>query len=134
MNNLRRDVVALGGCIGIIVIALLLLNYGKRNDVSSILMFAYALDALVVTGVVGNFIVFLSVKATKLNPLRIALWTFAVVHAIPLLLVAFIASRNDPQVSLGGVIIGYAVSFLFWTGLHWAWRSTAGNQVVKGEQ
>jgi hypothetical protein len=59
MNNWRRDVMALLGCAGIILIAVLLLNYGKQNEVSSILVFGYILDALIVSGVIGNFIIFL---------------------------------------------------------------------------
>ena len=62
MNNLRRDALALFGCIAIIVVALVLLNYGRTHHVSGILLLGYALDAMVVMGVVGNFIVFLLVN------------------------------------------------------------------------
>lgn len=134
MNNLRRDAVAVFGCIGIIVVAVLLLYYGRRNEVSSILMFGYALDALVTTGVIGNLIVFLLVKTTRLNPLRIALWTFLIVHSVLVLLLAIIAGRNDPQFSLGSVLIGYVVSFLFWFGLHWLWARSSGQLAVSSER
>src|ERR1044072_2247673 len=59
MKNLRSDAIALIGCISIIVVALLLLNYGRKHEVASILIFGYALDALATAGVVGNLIVFL---------------------------------------------------------------------------
>ncbi|HKR14486.1 MAG TPA: hypothetical protein VJT15_20640 [Pyrinomonadaceae bacterium] len=119
--NRRRDFTAVLGCVGIIAIAFLLLSYGRRNEVSSILMFGYILDALVFTGVVGNLIVFLLIKTTRLNPFRTALWTFAVVHAIPVIFVALIGGR-DPRFNVVNVVVGYVVSFLIWTGLHWTWR------------
>jgi len=124
MKNLRSDAVALCGCIGIVVCAMVLLSYGRKHEVSSILLFGYALDALVTAGVVGNLIVFLLVKTTSLNPLRIALWTFLVVHAAPVLLLALIGSRMEPNFRFGSVLIGYVVSFLFWFGVHWIWSQT----------
>jgi hypothetical protein len=129
MSNRRTDTMAVVACVGIIVIALLLLNYGIRNQVSSILFFGFFLDALVSTGVVGNIIVFLLVKTTRINPLRAALWSFAVVHAV-LLSVALVIGRSDPTFNLGGVVVGYALSLLFWTGLHWAWRARNRNQTA----
>jgi len=133
MNNLRRDVLALFGCIAIVVVALLLLNYGRAHQVSSILLIGYVLDAIVVTGVVGNFIVFLLVKTTKLNPLRAALWTFLIVNAVPANALAVIGSRIDPQFRLAATMIGYLVSFLFWYGLHWMWAQSKGNQRLAEE-
>jgi len=127
MNNLRRDALALLGCIAIIAVAFLLLSYGRRHEVSAILMFGYALDAIVTTGVVGNLIVFLLVKFTKLNPVRIALWVFLVVHAIPAILLAVLGSRIDPQFRLAATMTGYAISFVFWFGLHWLWVKSKGS-------
>ena len=121
MNNLRRDALALLGCIAIIAVAFLLLSYGRKHEVSSILVFGYALDALVTAGVVGNLIVFLMVKITRLNPLKIALWIFLVVNAVPVIVLAIVGGRIDPQFRLGPILIGYLVSFLFWFGVHWAW-------------
>jgi len=121
MNNLRRDALALLGCIAIIVTAFMLLSYGRKHEVSSILVFGYALDALVTAGVIGNLIVFLLVKITRLNPLKIALWTFLVVNAVPVIVLAIVGGRIDPQFRLGAILIGYLVSFLFWFGVHWAW-------------
>jgi hypothetical protein len=136
MANLRRDAAALLGCTGIIAIAFLLLGYGRKHEVASILTFGYVLDAMVTTGVIGNLIVFLLAKTTKLNPLRIALWTFLVVSAVPLIVIAVIAGRSDPQFRLVPTVVGYVVSFLFWFGLHWIWSlsKNSGQLAVSGEQ
>ncbi|MBA2524158.1 MAG: hypothetical protein H0V18_00025 [Pyrinomonadaceae bacterium] len=133
MNNLRRDALALFGCIAIIVVAFLLLSYGRAHQVSSLLLLGYAFDAMVVTGVIGNFIVFLLVKATNLNPLRAALWTFLIVNAVPAIALAVIGSRIDPQFRPAATTIGYLVSFLFWYGLHWMWAQSKGNHRLAGE-
>ena len=126
MNNTRKDGMAFLACVGIIVVALVLHRYGIRNQVAFILAFGYALDALIVSGVIGNLIVFLLLKTTKLNPVRLALATFAIVHVAQLLLI-FIISRSDPGAfNLPGGILGNVVSFLFWTGLHWAWHRRDG--------
>lgn len=132
MKNLRRDAVALFGCIAIIVVAFLLLRYILAHQGSPTLL-GYALDAMVTTGVIGNSIAFLLVKTTKLNPLRAALWTFLMVHAVPVIALAVIGSRIDPQFRLGPVVIGYVVSFLFWYGLHWMWAQSKGNHRLAGE-
>jgi hypothetical protein len=118
---MNRNLVALLGSIAIVVVAFLLLTYGRKNEVASILLFGYVLDALATTGVVGTLIVLLLTKTTKLNPLRIALWTFAIVHAVLLLLILVI-SRSDPRFNLSATVIGYLVSFAIWAGLHFAWR------------
>ncbi|MDQ3473759.1 MAG: hypothetical protein M3447_08480, partial [Acidobacteriota bacterium] len=81
----------------------------------------YILDAVVTTGLIGNLIVFILAKTTRLNSLRTAFWTFLIVTAVPAILVTFIGSRVDPQFRLGSVLVGYVVSFLFWYGLHWMW-------------
>ncbi len=130
MKNLRRDAVAVLGCVAIIVIAFALLDYGRRHEVSSILMFGYVLDAVVVTGVVGNLIVFLLVKTTRLNPLRTALWTFLVVTTLPVVLAAIIGNRMSPDLGVPPTLVGYVVSFLFWFGLHWAWAQSQKNNVA----
>ena len=121
MNNLRKDALALLACIGIIVIAFLLLSYGREHEVSSILLFGYALDALVTAGIAGNLIVFLFVKTTRLNPLRTALWTLLIVNGMLLLVTVIIGSRVGGQFRFGSVVVGYLVSFAFWFSLHWIW-------------
>jgi hypothetical protein len=119
--NIRKDAFAVLGCAGIIVLAFLLWRYGMKHEVASILLFGYVLDAIISMGVVGNLIVFLLVKTTKRNSFRIALWTFLVLHAVTATLIAIIGSVADPNLRPGPTIIGYVISFLFWTALHWAW-------------
>ena len=120
--NRRSELIALLGCAAIIIVAFLLLSYGRKNEVGPILMFGHVLDALVTTGVIGNVIVFLFNKTTKLNPLRTALWTFAIVHVVLLALVLLFVSRIDPTFNAGRVLIGYVVSFVVWATLHFALR------------
>jgi hypothetical protein len=124
MKNSGRDAVALLGCIGIILAAFLLLSYGRKHEASSILMFGHALDALVVTGVIGNLIVFLLVKTTRLDAVRVALWTFLIVNGVPAIVLAIVGSRIDPQFKTTATLVGYAASFLFWFAVHWAWSQT----------
>ena len=126
MKNSGRDAVALVGCIGIIVAAFLLLSYGRKHEASSILMFGHALDALVVSGVIGNLIVFLLVKTTRFNAVRVALWTFLVVNGLPAIVLALVGSRIDPQFQMTTTLVGYAASFVIWFGIHWAWSQTKG--------
>src|SRR5688572_32875382 len=45
-TNMNRNLLALVGSIGIIIVAFLLLSYGRKNEVASILLFGYVLDAL----------------------------------------------------------------------------------------
>jgi len=124
MNNLRKDLIAAVGCVVLIATSIFLLGYGRKHEVSSILVFGFFLDALATTGIVGNLVVFLLAKVTKLNSLRVALWTFLVVHVLPLVFLLLIVGRNDPRFNAAGITIGYAASFLFWMGLHWMWSKT----------
>src|SRR6185503_13960819 len=119
MNNLRRDLVAAVVCFAIVLMAFLTLRYARANQVGSLLLFGYALDAIVVTGLIGNLIVFILARVTRFNQLRTAFWTFLIINAVPALILALIGGRIDPQFNLGGVLIGYVVSFLFWYGVHW---------------
>jgi hypothetical protein len=123
MRKLQTDLVAIGGCVLLIVAALLLLNYGRSHQVSSILVFGHVLDALVFTGIVGNLIVFLLVKLTSLRPLRVAFWTFLIVSLVPALVLTLIAVAVDPKFNAPKVLIAYVVSFFFWYGLHWLWSN-----------
>jgi hypothetical protein len=126
MNNLRRDAIALLGIIVILVAALALHRWivisGRSGAGSSFFFLGYVLDAMVTAGVIGNLIVFLLVKVTKWDSLRIALWTFVIVHATLLTIIAILGPRIGPF-SIGPPLIGYVVSFVFWFGLHWFWRS-----------
>ena len=136
MRHLRSDATALIGCIAIIVAAFFLLTYGRRHEVSSILIFGYALDALVTTGVIGNLIVFLLVKITRLKPLRIAFWTFLVINAVPALALAFVGGRLSPNFNARATLLGYVVSFLFWLGVHYLWAQFKSDKplAVSGAQ
>ncbi len=134
MNNLRKDALALLGCVGIIVLAFLLLSYGRKHEVASILLFGYALDALVTVGIVGNLIVFLLVKTTRLNPLRTAFWTLLIINGALLLVTVFIGSRVGGQFRIGSVVVGYLVSFAFWFSLHWIWAKGKGQLAVSSKQ
>ena len=123
--NKRSDAMAILGCIGIIVIAFAVTRYAIRNNHPFIFWIGYILDALTVAGVIGNFIVFLLAKTTKLNPLRTAITVFAVVHGALLLLIVVI-SRSLGPTNWAGVLIGYLVSYVIWVGLHFAWRFSHG--------
>jgi hypothetical protein len=123
MTNWQRNALALGSCLTIIVIAFLLLSYGRSHEVTSILFFGRALDALVAAGIVGNLIIFL-LKITKLNPVKTALWTMLAVNLILLILAVLIGSRADPSFRLGSVVTAYIVSCVLWCALHWAWSRT----------
>ena len=132
LMNRRSDAMAVLGCIGIIVIAFLLHRYGIRNNIPFPFWSGYILDALIVTGVIGNFIVFLLSKTTKLNPLRTAISVFAMVHGALLLLIVVI-SRSLGPTNWAGVLIGYLVSYVIWVGLHFAWRMTNRNQALNSQ-
>ena len=121
MSKLRTDLVAVAGCVLLIVNIFFLLEYGRSHQISSILLFGYVLDALVVTGVTGNLIALLLIKLTTLKPLRVAFWTFLIVSGVPALALTVIAGRVDPNFNATNVVIGYTVSFVFWYGLHWLW-------------
>ena len=131
--NRRSDAIAMLGCAGILVIAFLLHRYGIRNNVPFILYSGYILDALITSGVIGNFIVFLLNKTTKLNPMRTAATVFAVVDGVLLLLIAFISSSGGPAANWAGAIIGYLVSYVFWVGLHFAWRHANRDQALNSQ-
>jgi len=122
MRKLHPNLVAIGGCVLLILAAMLLLNYGRSHQVPSILLFGHVLDAVVFTGVVGNVIVFLLVKLTRLRPLRVAFWTFLIVTLVPSLALTLIAG-TDSKINAPRVVVGYVVSFMFWYGLHWLWSN-----------
>jgi len=133
MKNLGKNALALLGSIVLIVIAFLLLSYGRKHEISTILIFGRTLDALTTAGIVGNLIIFLLMAITRLNPLRIALWTLLVVNGALLLVTIAVGSKVDPSFSLGGVMLGYVVSFLFWFSLHWIWSKASGPRPVSNE-
>ena len=81
MTHLQRTVLTLGTCLVIVVVAFVLLSYGRSHQVTSILFFGKALDALVTAGVLGNLIIFL-LRLSRFNPVKTALWTMLVVNSI----------------------------------------------------
>lgn len=130
MNNLRRDLIGLSACVAISIVAFVLLSYGRSNEVGSILLFGRILDAVATAGIVGNLVVFLLARITKWDPLRIALWTFLIVNLVPAIVLALVGPNIDPQFRMAATLTSYVVSFLFWFGLHYAWRSSSRNAAV----
>ncbi len=133
MKTVGKNALAFLGSIALIVLAFLLLSYGRKHEVSTILIFGRVLDALMTAGILGNLIVFLLVTMTRFNPLRIALWTLLAVNGVLLLVTVVVGSKVDPSFSLGGVILGYLVSFLFWFSLHSIWSKASASQAVSNE-
>jgi hypothetical protein len=133
MKNPGKNALAFLGSIALVVIAFLLLSYGRKHEVSTILIFGRVLDAVVTAGIVANLIIFLLMTITQLNPLRIALWTLIVVNGALLLVAALVGSKVDPTFSLSGVILGYVASFLFWFSLHLIWSKASGPQALSNE-
>jgi hypothetical protein len=133
MTYLQRTLLPLGTCLVIIVVAFLVLSYGRSHQVTSILFFGRALDALVTAGVAGNLIIFL-LRLTRLDPVKTALWTMLLVNSILFGLTWAIGSRVDPQFDLPGLLIAYLVSFLFWLALHWLWAKSQGDAGLAFEQ
>ena len=127
MNNRSRDLIALLGTIVIIAVALFLHRWAvssvRSGGFAAIVPVGFALDAFVTAGIISNLNIFLLVKVTKWDSLRIALWTFLIVHVALLIVIAIIAPRIGPPVRFGLVLFGYVVSFVIWFGLHWTWRS-----------
>lgn len=133
MKNFGKDLLALLGCVGIIAAAMLLLSYGRKHDAAYMSIIGYSLDALATAGIVGNFIVFLLVKVTRLNPLRIALWTLLTVNITLFIVAWIISSRIEPQFPFGSVLVSYVVSFLFWFSLHWIWSKASSPRPISHE-
>ena len=121
MKNVKRDAIGLIACLIIIVLALLLLGYGRRNEASWFLLFGFALDAIVTAGVIANLIIFPLMMATRLSTFRTALWSLVAVNGALLLIATLIGSRVDPHFNFPAVLIAYVVSFLFWLTIHWIW-------------
>jgi hypothetical protein len=130
MNNLRKDLIAGLGTLIVIAVAFALLGYGRKNEVSSILFFGYFLDALATAGIVGNLVIFLLAKVTRLNPFRTALYTFVIVHAILVVVPVLLVGSNNPALNKGSIFIGYLGSLVFWVGLHWVWSRTMSSSAV----
>lgn len=124
MKNLKTDVIGLLACVAIIVIAFLLLGYGRKHEVASILVFGKALDAIVTAGVISNLIIFTLIKATRLSRFRTALWSLLIVNGVLLITATLIGNAVDPQFNFPSVLVGYLISFVLWLTIHWIWSQT----------
>ena len=124
MKNLKTDVIGLLVCVAIIVVAFLLLGYGRKHEVASIMLFGYALDAIVTAGVISNLIIFLLAKFTRFSRFRTALWSLVIVNGALLLLATLIGINVDPGFNFPSVFVGYLVSFILWLTIHWIWSQT----------
>jgi hypothetical protein len=124
MKNAKSDALGLLACLVVIVLAFLLLGYGRKHEVASILLIGHALDAIVTAGIIGNLIIFALVSFTRLSRFRTALWSLVIVNGALLLIATLLGSAVDPQFSFGKVFVGYLVSFALWLGIHWIWSQT----------
>jgi hypothetical protein len=124
MKNPKTDVIGLLVCLAIIVVAFLLLGYGRRHEIASILIFGHALDAIVTAGVISNLIIFALAKATRLSRFRTALWSLLAVNGALLLIAIMIGTSIDPRFNFPKLLVGYLVSFVFWLTIHWIWSQT----------
>ena len=130
MKDLKTNLIGLLACLAVIVVAFLLLGYGRKHEVGSILLFGHALDAIVTAGIISNLIIFPLVMATRLSPFRTALWSLVIVNGVLLLIALLIGSRVDPQFSFARVLIGYLVSFILWLAIHWIWQTKSSPQPI----
>jgi len=123
MKNLKRDALGLLALVAIIFVALTLHRYVLQHGAESFWLLGYALDAIVSAGVVGNLVIFLLVKTTRLPTLRAALWSLLIVNGALFLISTLIGMRvggfNFPL-----VFMSYVVSFFFWMAIHWVWALT----------
>ena len=123
MNNLKRDVIGVIACVAIIGAALFLLGYLRTHATGSILLLGYALDAIIVAGVISNLVIFLLRRAVRFATFRTALRTLLIVHGALLLLAILIGIRVG-GISFPLVFLSYVVSFAFWLTIHWFWSQT----------
>ena len=124
MKNLKTDAIGLLACVAIIVVAFLLLGYGRKHEVAPILLFGHALDAIVTAGVISTLIIFPLVKFTRLSRFRTALWSLLIVNGALLLTATLIGTSVDPQFNFLRVLAGYIASFALWLTIHWFWSQT----------
>ena len=116
MKNLKSNVMGLLACVAILVVTLLLFDYGRRHEVRTIWMFA--LDAIVTAGVISNLIIFPLVMATRFSTFRTVLWTLISVNG-GLLLIATLIGNRVGGFNFAAVSLSYLVSFVFWLTFHW---------------
>ena len=134
MKNLKSDAIGFLACVAIIVVAFLLLRYGLRHQVTSILLFGNALDAIVTAGVISTLIIFPLVKFTRLSRFRTALWSLLLVNGALLLIATLIGNAVDPQFNFPRVLAGYFVSFVFWLAIHFIWSRSGTDPIHAAPQ
>jgi len=117
MKNLKTDVLGLLACLAIIAGAFVLFGYVRKHE--PIVMFGYALDAIITAGIISNLIIFPLVMATRLSAFRTALWTLLLVHGGLLLIATLVGNSVDPGFRFLAVLVAYLVSFIFWLSIHW---------------
>ena len=120
MKNVKKDVLGLLACLAIVVVALLLLGY-VRTLSGSIVMVGFALDAIVVAGVISNLLIFVLMMTKRHTTFRTALWSLVIVNGALLLFATLLGMRVDPGFNFPTILISYIVSFLFWLTIHWIW-------------
>lgn len=120
MKNVKRDVLGLLACLAIIVLALLLLGY-VRTLSGSIVMVGFALDAIVVAGVISNLLIFVLMMTKRHTTFRTALWSLVIVNGALLLVATLLGMRVDPGFNFPIILASYIVSFAFWLTIHWIW-------------
>lgn len=124
MKNLKTDAIGFLACVAIIVAAFFLLDYGRKHEVTPILLVGSALDAIVTAGVISTLIIFPLVKFTRLSRFRTALWSLLIVNGALLLIATLIGNAVDPHFNFPWVLGGYLASFIFWLTIHWLWSQT----------
>jgi hypothetical protein len=116
MKNLKSNLMGLLACVAILLVTLLLFDYGRRHEVRNIGMFA--LDAIVTAGVISNLIIFPLVMATRFSTFRTVLWILISVNG-GLLLIATLIGNRVGGFNFALVSLSYVVSFVFWLTFHW---------------
>jgi hypothetical protein len=119
MKNLKTEVLGFVACLAIIAGALGVFNYLRKSEVPPVWIIGFSLDAIITAGVVSSLIIFLLAMAARLRTFRTAVWTLAIVHGAPLLIATLLSIRIDPGFRFGMVLVAYAISFIFWLGVHW---------------
>ncbi len=130
MKNLKNDLLGLVACLAIIAVAFPLLGFVRTHE--SIVIFGFALDAIITAGIIGNLIIFPLVILTRWSSFRSVLWTLLAVHGALLLIATLIGTRVDPVFNFLIVFVSYLVSFIFWLAIHWLRSQLKTATVISG--
>jgi hypothetical protein len=123
MKNLKRDALGLLAFVTIIFVAVTMHRYVIHHGPETFWILGYTLDAIITGGVVGNLVIFLLVKTTRMPTLRAAFWSLLIVNGA-LLLIAILLGMRVGGFNLPMVFVSYVVSFFFWMAIHWVWALT----------